>query len=452
MANGILQNGTDRTYTLPEFAERLEKKSQALQISRRAAEIYSSDRPRFENREQKLPKPPKPPKVQSTIYYGMEHTKEKCTLLHMFCDASERAYGSVAYLRLQDKDGGIHTSFVMARSRVAPKKQISMPRLELCGALTGAQLAKLPIHNTVLWTDSTTVLTWIKSESCHFKVFVSKRIAEIQELTSSENWRYVNSKLNPADDITRGKSLYDLSHACQWNQGPQFLQESTENWPTQPTLQSTDENELRKSFFCAHVAVLQSSLPDPEQHTTWADLVQATYQSEHRTASPLMSASQRVDTELLLLRQALWDSFPDEVHALQNAKVIHANSRLSTLSPEYNQTMGLIRVGGRLRKAEKLEIDTLHPVVLAPDHPITKLIIQDYDNRLLHPGPERVFAEIRRTYWIIRGRQAIKKYQHQCIDCRKWRSNPVNPKMADLPAARLRLYQPPFWSTGVDCF
>ncbi|KAL0156947.1 hypothetical protein M9458_048193, partial [Cirrhinus mrigala] len=387
-----------------------------------------------------------------------EPDKDKIEL-HVFCDASERAYGSVAYLRLQDEEGKIHTSFVMARSRVAPKRQLSMPRLELCGALTGAQLAKLllteitlPIHNTILWTDSTTVLTWIKSESCHYKVFVGTRVAEIQELTSSDNWRYVDSELNPADDITRGKSLHELSHVCQWNQGPPFLQQPQEHRPTQPPLSSTDESELRKSFFCAHVAVLQSSLPDPEQHATWTDLVQATYQTVHGTIASPMSAAQRIDTELLLLRQAQQDSFPDEVHALQNGKVIHTNSRLSTLSPEYDQALGIIRVGGRLRKAENLDADTLHPIVLAPDHPVTKLIIQDYDNRLLHPGPERVFAELRRTYWIIRGRQAIKKYQRQCRECRKWRSNPVNPKMADLPAARLRLFQPPFWSTGVDCF
>nr|XP_055047823.1 uncharacterized protein LOC129433267 [Misgurnus anguillicaudatus] len=377
--------------------------------------------------------------------------------LHVFCDASERAYGSVAYLRLQH-DEEIQTSFVMARSRVAPKRQLSIPRLELCAALTGAQLAKLllteiaiPIQNTVLWTDSTTVLTWIKSESCHYKVFVGTRIAEIQELTSSDSWKYVDSKLNPADDITRGKSLYDLSQACQWNQGPHFLQQSQENWPIQPNLASTGE-ELRKSFFCAHVAATSSSLPAPDQFTTWADLVQATYQSVHGAAAPSMSAMQRIDTEILLLKQAQQDCFPDDVHALQNGKVISSNSRLNTLSPEYDQTIGLIRVGGRLRRAEKLEIDALHPIVLAPEHPITKLLIQDYDNRLFHPGPERVFAELRRTYWILRGRQAIKKYQRQCKECRKWRSNPANPKMADLPVARLRLYQPPFWSTGVDCF
>lgn len=78
--------------------------------------------------------------------------------------------------------------------------------------------------------------------------------------------------------------------------------------------------------------------------------------------------------------------------------------------------------------------------------------MKDYDDRLLHAGPERVFAEIRRAYWILRGRQAIKKHQRHCVECRKWRSKPVIPQMADLPAARLRLNKPAFWSTGVDCF
>lgn len=127
---------------------------------------------------------------------------------HIFCNASEQAYGSVAYLHLDDEDGRIYTSFVMARSRVAPKKQISMPQRELCGALTELTL---PIHNTILWTDSTTVHLWIKLESCHDKVFVGKRITEIKELKSPNKWRYVDSELNLADDITRGKFLYEVS-------------------------------------------------------------------------------------------------------------------------------------------------------------------------------------------------------------------------------------------------
>lgn len=63
--------------------------------------------------------------------------------LHVFCDVSERAYGAVAYLQSIDEQGHVHTTFVLARSCVAPKKQLSMPRLELSAALTGSQLIKV---------------------------------------------------------------------------------------------------------------------------------------------------------------------------------------------------------------------------------------------------------------------------------------------------------------------
>lgn len=121
--------------------------------------------------------------------------------LHVFCDASERVYGAVAYLQNTDKHGHTHVSFIMARSRIAPKRQLSIPRLELCAALSGAQLANLlnseltiPLQSITLWTDSTTVLSWLASDSCRFKVFVGTRVAEIQTLIDTKSWRYVDSK------------------------------------------------------------------------------------------------------------------------------------------------------------------------------------------------------------------------------------------------------------------
>lgn len=178
--------------------------------------------------------------------------------LHIFCDASERAYGSVAYLRTEDAQKEVYVSFVLARSRVAPQKKLSMPRLEVSAALTGAQLANvlqteltLPIRKSVLWSDSTTVLHWIKSESCHNKVFVGTRVAEIQSLTDVSSWRY------PADDITRGKTLKELSRPHHWHQSPEFLRQSEDHWPNRPSVYPAEEISFLWTCGCQ----LRSSTP-----------------------------------------------------------------------------------------------------------------------------------------------------------------------------------------------
>lgn len=210
--------------------------------------------------------------------------------LHVFCDASERAYGAVAYLVETTKDV-IHTSFVMARSRVAPKRQQSMPRLELCAALAGAQLAKLlndeltlTIQQTILWTDSTTMLEWLQSDSCRFKVFVETRVSEIQELTEHSAWRYVDTQQNPADDITRGKSLLSFTGPGRWSQGPSFLKLGHEHWPKRPEQVKSEELPELKGFTicCLTITEPDQTLPDVTQFSTWKELVEATRQTCQR--------------------------------------------------------------------------------------------------------------------------------------------------------------------------
>ncbi|XP_021324376.1 uncharacterized protein [Danio rerio] len=382
--------------------------------------------------------------------------------LHIFCDASAEAYGSVAYLRTEHQ-GQIELAFIHARSRVSPKRQQSVPRLELCAALTGAQLAKL-LHNelslkikdTFLWSDSTTVLTWIKSESCRFKVFVGTRVTEIQELTEGYYWRFVDSGNNVADDITRGKSLLELSQPNRWSKGPDFLYLPPVSWPESPSVElDADLTELRNTKFCGlTLDGSGSSLPDANQFSTFEELLEATCRSLHGAAGETTDpeAIQYRQAETDLLRRAQTDSFPSEYNALTAGKPIPSSSRLLSLSPELDKTAALIRVGGRLRQAQHLCYSTVHPIVLDPNHPITRLLIKQYDAKLGHPGPERVFAEMRRYYWILRGREAIRRHQRSCVECQRWRAKPNIPKMAELPPARLRLMKPPFFSTGVDCF
>ncbi len=127
--------------------------------------------------------------------------------VHIFSDASVHAYGAVAYLRTVDPAGQTYLSFLIARSRVTSKRVHYYSPIGDLWELRVSQLAKLPIHSTVLWTDSTMVLQWLKSESCHYRVFVGNRIAEIQELTDPYSWHYVGSADNPADDLTHGRSL-----------------------------------------------------------------------------------------------------------------------------------------------------------------------------------------------------------------------------------------------------
>lgn len=406
------------------------------------------------------------PQVQLSRLYLPEHLTEPVSEreIHIFCDASEQAYGAVAYMRTVMSDGSPYLAFLMARSRVSPKRVLSMPRLELCGALAGAHLSSLleneltlDIDRIVLWSDSTTVLTWLRSESCRFKVFVGTRIAEIQELTHPHTWRYVDSAQNPADDITRGKSLLELIKPNRWSQGPPFLLLPPDQWPSEPSgtlIEPPDPSELRKETFCAATTVADPTTSNYSGYDTWMQLLETTILQLHGAASGdgHPSAEDYLQAEISVLRQAQKESFPEEYRLLKSGKPINRSSRLIALSPEFDQESEIIRVGGRLRRSEDLTFSNVHPLVLDPTHPITRLIIQDFDRRLRHPGPERVFAEIRRAYWILRGREAIRRFQRTCPECCRWRSRPTVPKMADLPVARLRLYKPAFYSTGMDCF
>ena len=111
--------------------------------------------------------------------------------LHIFCDASEAAFGCVAYIRFSYKGGGHSCSFVMSKSRLAPIKRITLPRLELNAARAGARLAKLVVHEIDLpigricyWSDSTITLQYIYNDKNRLRVFEGNRVSEVLETSA----------------------------------------------------------------------------------------------------------------------------------------------------------------------------------------------------------------------------------------------------------------------------
>ena len=162
--------------------------------------------------------------------------------LHHFSDASQVAYGAVSYLRLVNAQYEVHCLFVMGKSCLSPLKPTTIPRMELSAAVLSTRLdrmihqqVELPINDSLYWTDNTCVLRYIANSERRYKTFVANRLAAIRKQCFPSQWHYVGTKMNPADDASRGLSAEAIIGSNCWTKGPYFLWLSEENWPQMPT-------------------------------------------------------------------------------------------------------------------------------------------------------------------------------------------------------------------------
>ena len=142
--------------------------------------------------------------------------------LHFFSDASQQAYGAVAYLRLVNDRGDV----VMRKSRLSPLKPVTIPRLELSAATLSTSLDWLirdeieySIETPIFWTDSTCVLRYVENDEKRYDTFVANRVSAIREQSLPSRWRHVDTKLNPSDNASRGISADDIIQSPCWMAG-----------------------------------------------------------------------------------------------------------------------------------------------------------------------------------------------------------------------------------------
>ena len=179
------------------------------------------------------------------MYKNFRNSSVNVVEFHHFSDASEDAYSSVSYIRLINEASECHTSILLAKCRLTPISTSTIPRLELNAATMSVkndnvlrkEMQFSRVHS-YFWTDSTTILHYIRNESRAFKTFVANRVAFIRNNSSLSQWFYVPSSSNPADKATRIMSSAEFLKCLLWKNGPPFLQSFCAMWPAQPELLS----------------------------------------------------------------------------------------------------------------------------------------------------------------------------------------------------------------------
>lgn len=213
------------------------------------------------------------------------------TQLLCFTDASSYAYGVAIYIRFLDR-GNWTTNILFSKVKVKPKSitprsnksrdSISIPRLELLAILIGVRAISfvekqlhLPLSKTILWSDSIIALSWINSSKL-LKAFVRNRVQEIKEKTPHVEFRYINTKDNPADKLTRGEEAKSIINDRAWWNGPVWLQDSQESWPTRnfPSFSTETEEAIKKEIVTKPLIQFQAT--DTCESSPYGDGLQAT--------------------------------------------------------------------------------------------------------------------------------------------------------------------------------
>ncbi|XP_036347760.1 uncharacterized protein LOC118757126 [Rhagoletis pomonella] len=332
--------------------------------------------------------------------YAPEFLSPNTTVeLHVFVDASEQAFAAVAFWRII-APGSVKISFDLGKTRCAPLKLLSIPRLELQAAVLGTRLKSTIVEShtikpsrTILWTVSRTVLMWIKSDHRQYKPFVAHRISDIMDETHENEWRWCPSKLNVADLATRAAYPMREETDLRWTRGPEFLLQPEELWPVLQGIKVeavVDDEKRRCMLVIPAGKVINftrfSNYLRLKRTIAWTlrffSNVKAKYIGSVGPSGELTSAELK-DAELRLCRIVQKEAFPNEIMQLKNNNTVSKDSDIYKLTPQLNHD-GVLCVQGRIDYAAALSEGTRRPIILPYRHDFTELVVQWYHQRLYH--------------------------------------------------------------------
>lgn len=383
-----------------------------------------------------------------------------------FCDASTLGYAAAVYLRTKNANGDTKVSLVIAKSKVAPLKTVTIPRLELMAAHLLAKLIKyvqsilrnrLEINETLLFTDSSVVLAWLNTPSYTLKTFVSTRVSKINDSVPSECWYHVSGESNPADICSRGALPSVLLATHEWLNGPDWLNLEPVQWPIKTMSEFRDCNppELK----CPKTVLVSTETTDDSLYnltekyssfTKLLNIVARCYQFIHNCRSTVQNRRSLSVTDLrqahdILVKSVQKHYFSNDIVTL--SKDGHCSQSLRKLNPFIDSNC-FLRVGGRLSQSD-LTYEKKHPLLLPKKSNFTSILIDHFHKLHLHVGPRTLQSLINQKYWIISARSAIRSRTIKCMSC--FRVSPTNrqPIMGELPKFRTQDIHV-FHTVGVD--
>jgi len=394
--------------------------------------------------------------------------EEITTNLVCFCDASEKAYACCIYLHQQTQSAS-KVELIFSKSRLAPVKELTIPKLEILAVLIGVRCVQfiknqmdIPLNNTYLYTDSKCVLHWIFS-SKDLPIFIKNRVNEIKS-HQDINFGYVPTKQNAADISSRGMSLENLNKCDLWWHGPSFLQKDVSSWTstntqdpessvndcdhsscllTTETEEKKEESVEMKSPFGIDLA-RYSSLTKVLRVTAYCSrfvkrLRGKKQQTDFLTSCELQCASN------MWLKYVQNSEFKDVKGNLTKSK---SNNLIQQLGL-FIDNEGIIRCKGRVENST-LSFGAKCPVLLPKHGLYTEMVVQKAHSDILHSGVSQTLSKVRNNYWITHGRSVIKCVLKKCNVCRKCEGGPYKmPNMPPLPKSRVSESKP-FTVTGLD--
>ena len=327
-----------------------------------------------------------------------------------------------------------------AKARVAPLKQVTIPRLELLAATIGARLytsVKTSLSGdfeSFFWTDSSTVLSWIKRKE-EWSTFVWNRVSEIRDLTSVESWRHVPGSINPADCPSRGCSPKQLLES-QWWEGPKWLYSEAKNWPV--AKEEVDDEEVVKERRKRPVA----SLVNKNEDVKWKFERVSKYPKILRAMAWILRFLNNVKPRS---EKKQGELSGDEVERAEKCvfKIVQSecfvgtsDTRISALEPFLDEHR-LIRA--KTRVFNRLDSDNFRfPIILPAKHIVIERLISHLHEKNCHVGTQGLLCICRERFWILGGRRTVRAVISKCVKCKRHGGKPVSVNTPPLPIDRVK--------------